>query len=184
MNQYVQVKNEEFRKTIEFFKKDISALRTGRANPAMLDGIFVEAYGTKTLLAGIGSVTVSDAKSLVVSPWDKSVAKDVEKAIVEADLGVGVVNEGDKIRITIPAVTEENRRSLVKKLNEKMEEKRIAIRQTRDEVKENIESAEKDKNISEDDKFRFLKELDEEVRKINDELKAIRDKKEEEIMTI
>lgn len=184
MNQYIQIKQEEFRKTIEFFKKDISALRTGRANPAMLDGILVEAYGTKTPLAGIGSVTVSDAKSLIVSPWDKSVIKDVEKAIVEADLGVGVVNEGDKIRITIPAITEENRRGLVKKLNEKMEEGRISIRQTRDEVKEKIETAEKNKEISEDDKFRFIKELDEEVRKINDELKTIRDKKEEEIMTI
>ncbi len=184
MNQYLQIKKEEFRKTIEFFKKDILALRTGRANPAMLDGILVEAYGAKTPLAGIGSVTVSDAKSLVISPWDKTVTKDVEKAIVEADLGVGVVNEGDKIRITIPAVTEENRRGLVKKLNEKMEEGRISIRQTRDEIKENIESAEKNKEISEDDKFRFLKELDEEVRGRNDEMKDVRDKKEQEIMTI
>lgn len=169
---------------MEFFKKDISALRTGRANPAMLDGILVEAYGAKTLLAGVGSVTVSDAKSLIVSPWDKSVIKDVEKAIVEADLGVGVVNEGDKIRITIPQITEENRKELVKKLNEKMEDARIALRKVRDEIKEEIEKAETDKKISEDDKFRFIKEMDEEIRKKNDEIKEIRDKKEGDIMTI
>jgi ribosome recycling factor len=184
MNQYLQIKKEEFRKTIEFFKKDISALRTGRANPAMLDGILVEAYGAKTLLAGVGSVTVSDAKSLVISPWDKTVIKDVEKAIVEADLGVGVVNEGDKIRITIPQITEENRKELVKKLNEKMEDARIALRKVRDEIKEEIEKAETDKKISEDDKFRFIKEMDEEIRKKNDEIKEIRDKKEGDIMTI
>lgn len=169
---------------LDFFKKDISVLRTGRANPSVLDGILVEAYGAKTPLSGVGSINVSDARSMVVSPWDKSVLKDIEKAIVEAGLGFGVVNEGDKIRLTLPMMTEENRRDLVKKLNEKMESARVNLRKVRDEIKGDIENAEGDKEISEDDKFRFLKELDEEVKGKNDEVKNIRDKKEEDIMTI
>lgn len=184
MNKYVQAKQGEFQKVLEFFRKDISVLRTGRANPSVLDGILVDAYGSKTPLSGVGSINVSDARSMVVSPWDKSVLKDIEKAIVEASLGFGVVNEGDKIRLTLPLMTEENRRDLVKKLNEKMEGARVNLRKVRDEIKDDIEKAEGDKEISEDDKFRFLKELDEEVKSKNDEVKNIRDKKEEDIMTI
>lgn len=184
MNKYIQTKQGEFQKVLEFFKKDISVLRTGRANPSVLDGILVDAYGAKTPLNGVGSITVSDARSMVISPWDKSVLKDIEKAIVEANLGFGVVNEGDKIRLTLPMMTEENRRDLVKRLNEKMEGARVNLRKVRDEIKADIEKAEGDKEISEDDKFRFLKELDEEVKAKNDEVKTIRDKKEEDIMTI
>ncbi len=184
MNQYIEAKQEEFSKAVDFFKKDIASLRTGRANPAMLDGIQVEAYGTKTPLNGLASITVPEARNIVVSPWDKNILKDIEKAIIEADLGVGVNNEGDKIRLTIPQMTEENRRDLVKKLNEKAEAARIAFRQVRDEIKSSIEQAEKDKEIPEDDKFRFIKELDEEVGKLNNELKEIRERKEEEIMTV
>ena len=184
MNQYIQNKKEEFDKAIDFFKKDIFNLRSGRANPAIFEGLYAEAYGVKTPINGLANINVSDSKSMVISPWDKNVLKDIEKAIVEADLGVGVVNEGDKIRITIPQMTEENRKELVKKLNEKQEKARIATRQIRDEVKENIEKAEELKEISEDDKFRFIKELDEEVANNNNKIKEIREKKEEDIMTI
>lgn len=184
MNKYLQTKQAEFIKAIDFFKKDISVLRTGRANPAVLDGVLVGAYGTKMPLNGLASLTVADAKCIVVSPYDKSILKDIEKAIVEVGLGFGVINEGDKLRLTVPLMTEENRKELVKKLNEKAETARVAIRQAREEIKTDIEKAEENKEISEDDKFRFIKELDEEVRKKNEDLKEIRDKKEEEIMTI
>jgi ribosome recycling factor len=184
MNQYLQAKIGDFAKTIDFFKKDISQLRTGRANPAILDGVLVEAYSAKTPLQGLASITVPDAKSVLVAPWDKSILKEIEKAITAASLGCGVVNEGDKIRLTMPPTTEEDRKNQVKKLNEKLEEARIAIRQTREQVKTAIEKAEEDKAMSEDDKFRFEKELDEEVAKRNEELKGLRDRKEVEIMTI
>ena len=184
MNQYIEQKKDNFQKVIDFFQKEIGSLRTGRANPAILDGIHVDAYGAKTPLNGVANIAVADSKSMTVSPWDKNVLKDVEKAIVEADLGVGVVNEGDKIRINIPQMTEETRRDLVKKLNEKLEESRIKIRQVREEIKESIEQAEEEKKISEDDKFRFEKELDEAVHNYNEELKSIRDRKEEDIMKI
>ncbi|MBI4812399.1 ribosome recycling factor [Candidatus Falkowbacteria bacterium] len=184
MNKYIQAKQGEFAKAIDFFKKEIAHLRTGRANPAILDGVLAEAYGTKTLLNGLASITVSDARSLAVAPWDKNIIKDIEKAVAAANLGLRIVNEGDKLRLSVPIMTEENRRNLVKKLNEKMEEARIALRQARDGTKEDIERGEKNKEINEDDKFRFIKELDEEVRKKNEELEGIRKKKEEEIMTI
>lgn len=184
MNKYIQAKNTELKNAVDFFRKDISNLRTGRANPAMFDGVVISAYGVKTPIAGLATINVSDAKSLVIAPWDKSVLKDLEKGIVEANLGVGVVNEGDKIRITIPQMTEENRKELVKKLNEKMEKSRIALRQIRDDIKGEIEAALEKKELSEDDRFKFVAELDEEIRKYNEEIKGIREDKEKDIMTI
>ena len=184
MNQFIQSKQIDFAKAIDFFKKEISSLRTGRANPNILDGVQINAYGAKTPINGVAAINVPDGQSITVAPWDKNIIKELEKAITDADLGVGVVNEGDKIRLTIPKMTEENRKDLAKKLNEKMELARISVRKAREEIKENIEQAEKNKEITEDDKFRFIKELDEEVGKQNDELKSIRDKKEDDIMTI
>ncbi len=184
MNKYINDKQEEFNKAIDFFKKEISNIRTGRANPAMLDSVLVEAYGAKTPLNGLASITVPEARNIIVAPWDKNVIKDIEKAIVSAELGVSVVNEGDKLRLTVPQLTEENRRDLVKKLNEKMEAARVTVRQVREEIKSDIENAYDSKEIAEDDKFRFIKELDDEAREKNDELKKIRDGKEKEVMTI
>lgn len=184
MNSYLDNAKPKFKQAIDFFEREASTLRTGRANPSMLDGIQVEAYGSTMPLNGVGNISVSDGRSLVIAPWDKSVLKEIEKAIVAADLGVGVVNEGDKIRLTVPQLTEENRKELVKKLNVKMEDARIVIRQIRDEVKQSIEAAFDEKDMAEDDKFRFMKELDEAVNAQNEELKNLRDHKEKEIMTV
>jgi ribosome recycling factor len=184
MNSYLQAQQSEFAGVIDYFKKDISTLRTGRANPALLDGVFVEAYGVKNPINALANLSVSDARSMLIAPWDKGVLKDIEKAIIEANLGIGVVNEGDKIRITIPMMTEENRKELVKKVNEKQEKSKISIRQIREEVRKAIDEAADNKEFSEDDKFRFMKELDEAVGKYNDEIKDLRDKKEKEIMEI
>lgn len=184
MNQYIQAKGDDYQKAIEFYKKEISSIRTGRANPSIFEGVQIEAYGAKTPLNGLANINVSDAQSMTVAPWDKNVLKDIEKAIVEADLGVGVVNEGDIIRVSIPKMTEENRKDLVKKLNEKTEKARITFRQIREEIKDDIEKAEKNKEVSEDEKFQFIKELDEETRKKNDEIEEIRKKKEEDILTV
>lgn len=184
MNQYIKSKQTDFIKAIDFFKKDILSLRTGRANPAMLDGLYIDVYGAKTALVSLASISVPEARSIVITPWDKTITKDIAKAVTAADLGINPVNEGDKIRLVVPQLTEENRKELVKKLSEKMETARIALRQIRDQIKELIEAAFKSKAMSEDDKFRFFKELDEETARQNDELKKIKEKKEEEIMTI
>ncbi len=184
MSEYLQTKQGEFASALDFFKKEIGSLRTGRANPAVLDNIQVEAYGVMNPVNAVGNIAVADNRSIVIVPWDKTVAKAIEKAIVEAGLGMGVTNEGDKIRLTVPTLTEENRKALVKTVNEKMEKTRIILRQVRDAIKGAIETAFEDKEISEDDKFRFMKELDEFSAKKNDELKEIRDRKETDIMEI
>lgn len=184
MNQYLESRQTDFSAALEFFKKEISSLRTGRANPAVLDSVQVEAYGVLNPMNAVANIAVADARSIVIAPWDKSVIKAIEKAIIEADLGLGVVNEGDKVRLTVPPLTEENRKDLVKKLNEKMEKTRIILRGARDKVKEAIEAAYDAKEIGEDDKFRCMKELDEFSAKKNDELKNIRDHKEKDIMEI
>jgi len=184
MNEYIEEKQDEFSKAVQFFVKEISSIRTGRANPNLLDGIEVEAYGTKTPINGVASITVPDGQSILLAPWDKGILKEIEKAVVDADLGVSVTNEGEQVRLVVPKMTEENRKDLVKKLNEKHESSRVTLRKIRDEIKQKIERAEKEKGITEDDKFLFIKELDEEVGKKNDELKEIKDKKEGDIMTI
>ncbi len=184
MNSYLENKQKDFAAALDFFRKEISTLRTGRANPGVLDAVQVEAYGSSNPLNTVANISLSDARSILVVAWDKSILKSVEKAIVDAGLGLGVVNEGDKIRLTVPPLTEENRRELVKKLNEKMEKTRIILRNIREQVKAAIEKAFADKALGEDEKFRFVKELDEFTAKKNDELKEARDKKEKDIMEI
>ena len=184
MSNFLQDHQEDFFNVVEFFKRDISSLRTGRANPVMLDGVQVEAYGVMNPLNGVANITVTDSRSFMITPWDKGVTKAVEKAIVEANLGLGIVNEGDKIRLSIPPLTEENRKELVKKLNERLEKARISMRQVREDVKTGIEESFDAKEITEDEKFRDEKELDEFVAKKNEDLKDLRDKKEKDIMEI
>ncbi len=175
---------EEFNKVIEHFKLEIGTLKTGRANPAMLDMVRVEAYGAMSPINQVASVTVQDARSLVIQPWDKSVLKDLEKAIVEANLNVSPVNDGERIRLNLPALTEETRKEVVKLLNQKAEETKIAIRLERDKIKEEIIEAEKNKEFGEDEKFGQLEALDKKVGEFNDKIKELVDKKEEEIMTV
>ncbi len=184
MNQYLSAKQEDFSKAVEFFKKEITTIRTGRANPAILDSIIVEAYDIKNKIQALANISVMDSKTISVTPWDKAVLKAIEKSISDAKLGLSVQNEGDKILLVLPQMTEENRRDYVKTLNEKHEKARITIRQVRDDVKTEIEEAEEAKEISEDEKFLFMKELETEVSKYNDELKALCDKKETDIMTV
>jgi len=175
---------EDFSKALEHFKTDISGLKTGRANPAILDQITVEAYGAKSPLNQVASISVPEARSIVVQPWDKSVLKDVEKALRDSDLQLSLVNEGDKIRIVIPQMTEESRKEIVKILHAKAEEARIAVRNTRDEIKEEIIDAEKNKEFGEDEKFSLMEQLDKTTGKFNDQIKEIAEAKEKEIMTV
>lgn len=175
---------EGFEKIVTHFIAEIGTLKTGRANPAMLDSVRVEAYGAMSPINQVASVTAPDARSIVVQPWDKSVLKDIEKAIVESNLNLSPVNDGERIRLNLPALTEETRKDVVKLLNQKAEEAKIAIRLERDEAKEEVISAEKNKEFGEDEKFRLLEDLDKKVASYNEKIKELADKKEEEIMTI
>ena len=183
MNQYLTDKQTEFTKIIQAFIADLSSFRTGRANPNVLDNVQVEAYGVRNNLSGVANINVIDG-SLVITPWDKSLTKAVETGITAADLGFSVINEGERIRLQLPPLTEESRKELVKKLNVRLEKARVDLRTVRDQIKSNIEKSFAAKDVLEDDKFRFIKELDAEVGKLNDQLKEARDRKEKEIMTI
>jgi len=174
----------EFAKAIEHFKNDIATLKTGRANPAILDSVVVPAYGANMPINQLASVSVPEARSILIQPWDKSVLKEIEKAILEANIGLNPVNEGDKIRITMPTMTEETRKDIVKVLNKKTEEARIAIRQVRDKIKEEIMAAEENKEFGEDERFRLIELLDKKTVEHNDQIKVINEEKETEIMTI
>lgn len=175
---------EEFDKALEHFKSELGTIKTGRANPAILDGVRVEAYGVPSPLNQVASVNVSDSRSLVIQPWDKSMLKEIEKGILESDLNINPVNDGEKIRINLPPLTEETRKETVKLLNHKAEDAKIAIRLIRDKVKDAIIEAEKAKEFGEDEKFRLLEELDKKVATFNSSIKELADKKEEEVMTI
>lgn len=184
MSSIIDNRKPDFEKSLDILKDDLVTLRVGRANPMIVENILVEAYGAKTPLKQLASITVPEARTILIQPWDKTVAKDVEKAIIGANIGISPVNEGSQIRLTIAPLTEESRKELTKSVNEKMEKIRIAIRQIRDKVKEEIVKQEKNKEITEDDKYDLQKKLDELVKDYNEKIKQMGEAKEKEIMTL
>lgn len=174
----------EFQKAIDHFKSEIGTLRTGRATPAMVEDIPVQAYDQKMELKGLASINVPDPKTIVIDPWDKNVIKDIEKALNDSDIGVSPVVDGTVIRLNMPPMTEENRKDMVKILKQKAELARISIRGIREKIRDKIIKAEEAKEISEDERFRGQEELDKHVGELNKEIDKIAEDKEKEIMTI
>jgi len=181
---YLETAQEELLKSIEFFRSELSQLRTGRASPALVENIMIEAYGSPMAVKGLASISVTDAKSLAIEPWDKTLMKAVEDGIRNCGLGINPVNDGKVIRINMPAMTEENRRNLVKIVGQKGEDARIRIRQTREEIRSMIIKAEEDGELPEDQKFADMEALDQLSKDFNDRVKDIAAEKEEEIMKI
>lgn len=181
---FVPESKMQFDKAIDHLKQELTALRTGRATPAIVEDIMVEAYGTKQGLKAVASITVQDAKTLVVEPWDKSVLADVEAGIRNSDLGINPVNDGKLIRLPLPELTQDRRQELIKVLHKKLEEARIAVRKVREDVRKQVETAEKDKEISEDEKFTQFDELEKLVKEYNDKIKTIGEEKEKDITTV
>ena len=167
-----------------FLKKEFSHIRAGKANPALIEGVKVEYYGSQSPLQQLANITVPEPRMLMVSPYDKSTLQDIEKAIMAAGLGLNPMNDGDFIRIPLPILTEERRTELVKVARDKAEQTRISIRNSRrdanDEVKKTVEA----ESLPEDSKF----EAEDEVQKITDSnIKKVDDylsQKESEIMTV
>ncbi|MCG2693867.1 ribosome recycling factor [Candidatus Parcubacteria bacterium] len=175
---------EEFNDITNFLKEDLAGLRTGRANAAMVENIMVDAYGGKMALKGVASVNIPDSKTIIVDPWDKSLVKEVENAIRNSGKNINPVNEGNFLRITIPALTEESRKELVKLAHEKSEASRIKIRQLREKIKDEILKAEEDNEIAEDRRFRIQEDLDKKCADFNANIKEMAEEKEKEVMTI
>ena len=171
-------------KTLESLKSDFGGLRAGRAHASLLDGVMVEAYGSLTPISQVGTVSVPDARTLSVSVWDKSIAKSVEKALRESDLGLNPVSDGTLIRVPIPPLSEERRKELVKIAGKYAEQNKVAIRNIRRDALDEVKKLKKDNLISEDDEKRAETEIqkitDEAVKKV-DELQA---QKEKDIMQV
>jgi len=184
MEQIIENHKDDFNKALAVLEEELKTLRVGRANPLMVENILVEVYGTKTPLKQIASIAVPESRTILIQPWDKSIIKDIEKAITIANIGINPTNEGQQIRLTIPPLTEESRKELTKSVGEKSEKTRIIIRQIRDKVKEEIIKKEKNNEITEDDKYDLQKKLDEFVRDYNEKVKDLAERKEKEIMTI
>jgi ribosome recycling factor len=174
----------DFKNAIEFLKNDISQLRTGRASAAMVDSVTVEAYGSRQPLKAVGTIMASDAKTITVEPWDKSLLAAVEKGIRDSGLGINPVNDGKLIRLSLPELTSERRQELIKILHQKLEAARISIRKIREDAREMIQEEEKSGGIAEDEKFRLQEELDKIVKEYNEEIKKVGDAKEKEITAV
>ena len=184
MHPFVQAKQTEFQAAIEHLQNELSSLRTGRASPQLVENIRVEAYGDNMDLKGVASISVQDAKTIVIEPWDKSLLQAVEKAIRDADIGVSPAVDGQIVRINLPTMTEETRKKLVKIMKEKSEECRIALRGVRESCRDEVLRQEKEKEIAEDVKFKLLEELDRTTKEFTELVESICDKKEAEIMTV
>ncbi|MFN3301409.1 MAG: ribosome recycling factor [Patescibacteria group bacterium] len=174
----------DFQKVIEFLKKEIAGLRISRANSTLVENLIVDAYGTKMMLKQLASISVLEGKTIIIQPWDKNNLKNIEKAFQTSSLGLIPIVDGDLIKISIPPLTEEKRKELIKILHQKAESARIGLRGVRDKIREEIFRQEREKKISEDEKYRLLKKLDEKTKEIDEEIKELVKEKEEEIMKI
>lgn len=171
-------------KTIEALKNDFSGLRAGRAHASLLDGILVDAYGSMTPISQVSTISVPDARTLSVSVWDKGLAKNVEKALRESELGLNPMSDGQLIRIPIPPLSEERRKELVKIAGKYAEQGKIAIRNIRRDAMDEVKKMKKDALISEDDEKKYNNDIqkwtDDAVKKVDDQY----DSKEKDIMQV
>ncbi len=176
--------HDRIAKTLEDLKRELSNVRTGRANLHLLDGVRVDYYGTPTPLNQVATLSVPEARLIVVKPWEKTLIPPIEKAIRDANLGLNPQSDKDLVRVPIPPLTEERRKDIVKQVKTKGEDHKIAVRNERRDAKELIEAGEKDGDISGDDAKKALekmqKETDEGVKKIDEIVLA----KEKEVMQV
>ncbi len=166
----------ELKKVEEFLAKEYSQLNIGRASPMILDGVSVESYGSYVPLKNVASVSIEDPKTLRIAPWDKNQIKDIERAIVSANLGLSVAVDDSGIRVIFPQLTTETRQKLVKVLKEKLEESRITVRREREKALKDLEA------LTEDEKFSGKTELQKIIDEANGALEAVFEKKEKEVM--
>ena len=171
-------------KSIHVLHEDLGTIRTGRANPGLLEKIQIEYYGSPTPLMQLASVSVPEPRQLLIKPYDKTTLKAIEKAILASDLGLTPNNDGQVVRLNLPPLTEDRRRDLVKKVHHRVEEARVALRNIRRDSMKDIKDYETEKMISEDDRKRGEEELQKMVDRYMAELDKISYTKEQEIMEV
>jgi len=183
MDARLQQYEDKMKKTYEFLESDFSAIRAGRANPHVLDKLRVDYYGTPTPIQQVGNVTVPEARILQIAPWDKSLIKAIEKAIMTSDIGIHPSNDGSVVRLVFPELTEERRKDLVKDVRKKAEEAKVAVRNIRRDGNDALKKLGKT-DISEDE----IKQMEDQLQKLTDkyikDIDAAMEKKSKEVMTV
>lgn len=175
---------ERFDSVLEHFKTEIAGLRTGRATPALVEDLEIDYYGSPTPLKAVASISSPEPRTLLIQPWDKSAVQAIEKAIQSSSLGLNPATDRDAIRLSIPSLTEERRKELAKLLGRHTEDARIQIRRGREDSLRAVDHKEKQKEISEDEKFRLRNEVQKVVDEVNKKIEDANLAKEKEIMTV
>lgn len=173
-------------KVIAALKEDLKTIRTGRASPALVENLVIETYGgqTKLKLVELASIVTEGASTLVVQPFDPTTTVDIEKAILKSPLGLSPAVQGNRLLIRIPALSQEQREKMIKLVGQKIEEKKVHIRNLRDEERKKIKSEFEAKTITEDDKYRIEKDIDSQTQNYMTDIQAIKDNKEAEIREV
>ena len=183
MDARVKTFEEKMQKTVDFLGEDFMTIRAGRANPHVLDKIKVDYYGTPTPLQQVGNITVPEPRMIQIAPWEKSLIKEIEKAILCSDVGITPSNDGSVIRLVFPELTEERRKDLVKEVKKKGEESKVAVRNSRIDGNDSFKKLAKE-DVSEDE----IKMLEEQLQKVTDkfikEIDGMVEEKSKEIMTV
>lgn len=183
MDARLQQYDDKMKKTVEFLETEYGAIRAGRANPHVLDKLRVSYYGTPTPIQQVGNITVPEARIIQIAPWEKSLLKEIEKAILTSDIGINPNNDGNVIRLVFPELTEERRKDLVKEVRKKAEEGKVAVRNIRRDGNDAFKKLAKTE-VSEDE----IKQLEEELQKLTDkyikDIDVLMETKSKEIMTV
>ena len=175
---------QAFEQTVDFLRGDITTIRTDRAHPSLVENINVVVYDTNTPIIQLASITVPEARVLVIQPWDKNTIKDIEKSLQKADLGTNPVVDGEIIRLVLPMMTQERRDEIVRMVQEKLENAKVSLKRQREEFIKKLKVEQKDGTISEDEYFKREKDLQKAVDVCREKLQEITDKKSEELKTI
>lgn len=177
-------RRSDFEKTLTYLQHELASVRTGRANPAMVESLVVDAYGTPTPLLQLASITTPEATQLLIQPWDPNSVKSIEKALQASALGIMPTVEGTLIRLHFPPLTEERRRELVRVVREKLEQAKVSIRGIREDIHKTVKQAERDGSLSEDQAALESKTLQAIVEEFNERIMAFGTSKENEVTTL
>lgn len=181
-NKILKAMENDMKKSVEITKDELMRIRTGRASPFLLENIKVEYYGNPTPISQVAAVNVQEGRTLVIKPWDNTVIKDIEKAILQSNLGITPQSDGNVIRLVFPSLTVERRKQLTNVVKEEVEKGRIAVRNIRREYINKAREREKSGEISEDDRYRLEDDIQKVTDKFIEELDKISEGKEKEIM--
>ncbi|MFB9074265.1 ribosome recycling factor [Citricoccus parietis] len=180
----LQAATEQMEKTIEATREDFGSVRTGRANPGLYSKVMVDYYGSYTPLQQLASFTTTDARTLLIAPFDVSALRNIEKALSDSEVGANPSNDGKVIRVVMPELTEERRKEYVKLIKTKAEDHKVSLRNTRRKTKETLDKMVKDGDVGEDEGTRAEKELDAMTRRFTDEIDEMAKRKETELLEV